>query len=163
MLQDGIVRICEMCPTDISHLSKRAKVCSPKCRNKRTAQKLRQDLQDAKAAEARFCEFCNKDISHMHGLAKTCSPECKQEIKRAYMRDHPRLTNVKRGFAEWQPQAHTRRLLDQVGEILIEYEAHLPMSVRQIFYRLVGAYGYDKDLNAYAVLVKHLASARHPR
>lgn len=55
----------------------------------------------------------------------------------------------KRGmYRAYQPEPPTRRLFGQVQEILHEYREHLPMTVRQVFYRLVGAYGYPKDANA---------------
>ena len=38
----------------------------------------------------------------------------------------------------------TRVLLDQVQAVLDEYAEHLPLTNRQIFYRLVGAHGYPK-------------------
>lgn len=68
-----------------------------------------------------------------------------------------------RGYAEWRPQAKTRELLDQVGEILAEYQDYLPLTVRQIFYRLVGAYDYEKTERAYARLSEALVRARRAR
>jgi hypothetical protein len=68
-----------------------------------------------------------------------------------------------RGYIDWRPQAKTRALLDQVGEILVEYEDHLPLTVRQVFYRLVGAYGYEKTETAYKRLGDHLVNARRAR
>lgn len=66
-----------------------------------------------------------------------------------------------RGFHPgWQPQAKTVRLLDQVKEILDEYADYLPLTLRQIFYRLVGAHGYPKDERAYARLGEALNKAR---
>lgn len=46
-----------------------------------------------------------------------------------------------RGFAAWTPRANSRAVLGQVHQVLDEYRAHLPLTVRQIFYRLVGGYG----------------------
>jgi hypothetical protein len=43
---------------------------------------------------------------------------------------------------------------------LDEYRAYLPLTVRQIFYRLVGAHGYSKTEQAYARLGEHLNRAR---
>lgn len=60
----------------------------------------------------------------------------------------------------YKPQAKTQALLGQVLEILEEYRDYLPMTVRQIFYRLVGAYGYPKDEAAYSRLGEHLSKAR---
>ena len=49
-----------------------------------------------------------------------------------------------RQMAPWQPQMKTVELLNKVKAVLVEYEAYLPLTVRQTFYRLVGAWGYDK-------------------
>jgi hypothetical protein len=54
-------------------------------------------------------------------------------------------------------------VLGQVLEVLEEYAAHLPLTVRQIFYRLIGAYGYEKDLKAYKRLCEYLNRARRAR
>ena len=42
----------------------------------------------------------------------------------------------------------TLALLDQVRGILDEYADYLPLTVRQVFYRLVGVHGYDKTEQA---------------
>lgn len=68
-----------------------------------------------------------------------------------------------RGYADWRPRPATVELLDQVGEILREYEDHLPLTIRQIFYRLVASYGYDKTDNSYGRLGEHLVRARRAR
>jgi hypothetical protein len=68
-----------------------------------------------------------------------------------------------KGYADWRPQAKTRILLDQVQEILAEYDDYLPLTVRQIFYRLVGVYGFEKTENAYERLGNHLVRARRAR
>jgi hypothetical protein len=65
-----------------------------------------------------------------------------------------------RGFAEWAPRANSRLLLDQVRAVLEEYVEYLPLTVRQIFYRLVGAHGYDKTELAYDRLGELLNRAR---
>ena len=70
-----------------------------------------------------------------------------------------RTTRV-RGFASWRPRRATVELLDQVHTVLAEYREYLPLTVRQIFYRLVGAHGYDKTEAAYARLGEHLNRAR---
>lgn len=69
-----------------------------------------------------------------------------------------------RGFMDnWKPKAETETLINQVQEILVEYRAYLPMTIRQIFYRLVGAYGYPKDEKAYKRLQEHIGKARRAR
>lgn len=69
-----------------------------------------------------------------------------------------------RGLAAWQPRAKTLILLDQVNAVLREYVEHLPLTIRQIFYRLVGAYGYpkgtSKDRRPYLRLGEMLNRAR---
>jgi len=40
-------------------------------------------------------------------------------------------------------------LLDQVQAVLDEYQDHLPLTNRQVFYRLVGAFDYPKTESAY--------------
>jgi hypothetical protein len=65
-----------------------------------------------------------------------------------------------RGFCSWNPQPHSAELLDKVRSVLAEYEAYLPLTVRQVFYRLVGAHGYDKTERAYDRLSDNLNRAR---
>ena len=47
--------------------------------------------------------------------------------------------------------------------VLDEYEDYLPLTIRQIFYRLVGAHNYEKTERAYARLCEHLNRARRAR
>jgi len=54
-----------------------------------------------------------------------------------------------RGLAPWNPQRKTLALLDQVQAVLDEYQDHLPLTNRQVFYRLVGAFDYPKTESAY--------------
>lgn len=65
-----------------------------------------------------------------------------------------------KGIAPWNPDAASVALLKQVNSILEEYEQHLPLTARQIFYRLVGQYGYDKTEHAYSRLCEKLVRAR---
>jgi hypothetical protein len=65
-----------------------------------------------------------------------------------------------RGYAPWRPQAKSRALLEQVQAILVEYRDHLPLTNRQVFYRLVGACGYPKAEEAYDRLCEMLNRAR---
>jgi hypothetical protein len=68
-----------------------------------------------------------------------------------------------RGYCDWRPHRKTRELIEKVEAVLIEYEDHLPLTVRQVFYRLVGSYGYDKTERAYERLCEHLVRARRAR
>lgn len=65
-----------------------------------------------------------------------------------------------RGFAPWNPRPDTLGLLAQVRGVLDEYQAHLPLTIRQVFYRLVGVHGYDKTEQAYSRLCETLGRAR---
>jgi hypothetical protein len=65
-----------------------------------------------------------------------------------------------RGLAPWKPQKKTWVLIEQVQEVLIEYAKYLPLTLRQIFYRLVGAYFFPKDEKAYKHLCEVLNRAR---
>jgi hypothetical protein len=53
-----------------------------------------------------------------------------------------------KGFAPWKPQKKTETLLGDVEQVLEEYRSYLPMTVRQVFYRLVGL-GYAKSESFY--------------
>jgi hypothetical protein len=68
-----------------------------------------------------------------------------------------------RGFAPWSPQRKTLELIARVNAVLGEYRDHLPLTLRQIFYRLVGAHGYEKTERAYERLGEHLVRAPPPR
>lgn len=65
-----------------------------------------------------------------------------------------------KGYADWNPKAETLDLIDNVRAVLTEYRSLLPLTARQIFYRLVGAYGFPKDERAYARLCEALVRAR---
>lgn len=72
-----------------------------------------------------------------------------------------------RGFIEnYKPRTDTLELIERVKAVLAEYADHLPLTVRQIFYRLVGAktadgsVGYDKTEKAYERLGETTGKAR---
>ena len=66
-----------------------------------------------------------------------------------------------RGFIEdYNPRAKTRELLAQVEDVLEAYTAELPLTARQVFYRLVATVDYPKNENGYARLQEHLANFR---
>jgi hypothetical protein len=68
-----------------------------------------------------------------------------------------------RGYARWRPQRKTQELLGQVEAIISAYSAHLPLTIRQVFYALVGHYGYEKTEKAYGRLGDKLTRARRAR
>jgi hypothetical protein len=64
-----------------------------------------------------------------------------------------------RGFIhDWQPRQRSLDLLAQVEAIIGEYA--MPLTIRQIFYRLVGRHSYEKTEQAYERLGELLARAR---
>lgn len=64
-----------------------------------------------------------------------------------------------RGFiTDWQPRQKSLDLLTNVKEIMAEYQ--MALTVRQIFYRLVGRYDYPKTERAYSNLAELLTKAR---
>jgi hypothetical protein len=65
-----------------------------------------------------------------------------------------------RGFAAWRPIARTEALLSTVLAILEEYTAYLPLTIRQIFYRLVGVHNYPKTERDYKNLGELINRAR---
>ncbi|MDU9005758.1 hypothetical protein [Sedimentitalea todarodis] len=65
-----------------------------------------------------------------------------------------------RGFAPWNPQRKSLILVAQVQEVLDEYRQHLPLTIRQVFYRLVGSQGYGKTESAYSRLCETMNRAR---
>jgi hypothetical protein len=68
-----------------------------------------------------------------------------------------------KGFIDWNPKPETQQIVTQVRAVLREYSQYGPMTVRQIFYRLVGNYGHDKTERAYKRLVEYLVKARRAR
>lgn len=71
------------------------------------------------------------------------------------------MTGRPKGYiAGWNPQPKTVELVAQVQEVLRQYREYLPMTARQIFYRLVGQFDYDKTELAYSRLCEALVKAR---
>lgn len=69
-----------------------------------------------------------------------------------------------RGYiADYNPQAKTRRLLDDVEAVLDEYRDFWPLTCRQVYYRLIGAHGYPKTETFYKNLCHHMANARRAK
>jgi hypothetical protein len=74
------------------------------------------------------------------------------------------MTTRAKGYIEdWTPKPHIALIIDQTREVLLEYGRYGPMTVRQIFYRLVGQYGYDKTERAYKNLAEYIVKARRAR
>lgn len=69
-------------------------------------------------------------------------------------------TNRPRGFVQWTPQASTRPLLSAVHQVLDTYRDHLPLTARQVYYRLVSLGALEKTEQAYKRLGEVLNRAR---
>jgi hypothetical protein len=81
-----------------------------------------------------------------------------------YVREIKKETHKRpKGYAPWRPQNKTVRLIRQVKQALDEYQAYLPLTARQIFYRLVGTHGYPKTEAAYKKLCEHMVRARRAK
>ena len=50
-----------------------------------------------------------------------------------------------RGFAAWNPRPASLELVQDVQAVLADYAAHLPLTIRQVFYRLVSTRGFRKS------------------
>lgn len=64
---------------------------------------------------------------------------------------------------DWTPTPEVAEVIGNAKAVLSEYGGYGPMTVRQIFYRLVGQYGYPKDERAYKRLAEYLVKARRSR
>jgi hypothetical protein len=68
-----------------------------------------------------------------------------------------------KGYGPWNPQPKTRIILKQINAALEEYWDHLPLTIRQIFYRLVAAYSFPKTEKDYKRIENYLTRARRAR
>lgn len=64
------------------------------------------------------------------------------------------------GFNNWKPTGESLTVLNAVMQVFEDYKDYLPLTGRQVFYRLVGAYGYPKDERAANKLYGILGRAR---
>ena len=65
-----------------------------------------------------------------------------------------------RGYAAYEPNEATVMLLDQCGDIIDDNRAYLPISLRQLFYLGVSAYGWPKTEKFYKGLCSKMTRAR---
>lgn len=69
-------------------------------------------------------------------------------------------THRVRGFAPWRPQGDAKALLDDINDVLAAFRSFLPLTIRQIFYRLVATTGFPKTERGYKRLGEILNRAR---
>jgi hypothetical protein len=79
-------------------------------------------------------------------------------VKRGAVTGREYIKTRVRGYAAWDPKPATLRIIGQVQAIIAEYGQQL--TIRQIFYRLVGKYSYEKTEQAYGNLGEYLNRAR---
>jgi hypothetical protein len=65
-----------------------------------------------------------------------------------------------RGFAPWKPQPAGLEMVRSVSQVLNEYHAHLPLTLRQVFYRLVVKGTVEKTERGYKRLCELMNRAR---
>jgi len=65
-----------------------------------------------------------------------------------------------RGFTDWRPARKSLELVNMVDNVLIEYDDYLPLTLRQVFYRLVVAVAIDKTERGYNRLCELMNRAR---
>jgi hypothetical protein len=63
-------------------------------------------------------------------------------------------------IVDFNPKPQTEHLIGLVNRVLAEQRAYLPLTNRQVFYRLVGQHGYDKTEQAYARLCEAVVKGR---
>jgi hypothetical protein len=64
------------------------------------------------------------------------------------------------GYVAWRPQRKTQALLVHVNAILDLYKPQRPITLRQLFYRMVAQYHYPHTPAWYTALGTHLTNAR---
>jgi hypothetical protein len=75
----------------------------------------------------------------------------------------PGTTNARRDYYPWRPQAQTRALLELVHAVMEEDAEHLPETIRQIYYALIGRHGYGKSNRHERALYRAVDNARRAR
>jgi hypothetical protein len=89
----------------------------------------------------------------LHRPGNAAGPEGQSDMN-AQKRTRPR------GFAPWNPRPESLALVQDVRAVLAEYAEHLPLTLRQTFYRLVATRVFPKDEAAYARLGEAVNRAR---
>jgi hypothetical protein len=67
------------------------------------------------------------------------------------------------GYQAWKPYSKTKIMLVQVQAILTEYKSHLPLALRQVYYRMVAAYGHPKGKEFNEALGDLMSNARRAK
>jgi hypothetical protein len=127
----------------------------------------------------RVCQApdCDRPIGHLRRQATTCSDPCRLALSKARKRSGVSSRTVSlgaqegyfealsadRGYVDWKPQAQTQILIGHVRQILEEYAEHLPLTCRQIYYRMIAEWKYPKGEQFERRLYAALGKARRAR
>lgn len=65
-----------------------------------------------------------------------------------------------RGYAPYDPKPEAIHWINRTNEVLREYKDYWPLSVRQLFYRLVADHSYEKSETAYGRLTQIISRGR---
>jgi hypothetical protein len=65
-----------------------------------------------------------------------------------------------RGYADWKPKADAVHWIRRTLDVAEQYRDYWPLSVRQVFYRLVADHGYEKTEAAYNRLTQIISRSR---
>jgi hypothetical protein len=125
----------------------------------------------------RWCEGpgCKASIAYLRPQAKFCSAACRKAAERRRNRDRLGHRTVSlsgeegyfnafgstRGYLDdWQPRDDTKLMLGRVQQIMDEYADQLPLTCRQIYYRMIAQWRYPKGVKFERALYSVLDSAR---
>jgi hypothetical protein len=137
----------------------------------------------ASTADDRRCEVCNEPIWWKHSHAIYCDKQrCKKEGQRRKKQERRNgsplgngtvlrledgyfeaLDAVRGDLEDWKPHRKTKVMLGQVHAIFDEYREHLPLTCRQIYYRMVAEYGHPKGDKLENTIYDLLSNARRAR
>jgi hypothetical protein len=125
----------------------------------------------------RWCEGpgCEASIAYLRPQAKFCSAACRKAAERRRNRDRLGHRTVSlsgeegyfnafgstRGYLDdWQPRDDTKLMLGRVQQIMDEYADQLPLTCRQIYYRMIAQWRYPKGVKFERAPYSVLDSAR---
>jgi hypothetical protein len=111
------------------------------------------------------CVKCGEPFTSHRSDTQYCRTACKSAAATERRRKAGKQVSTpwepKRGYLhDWNPAPSTVELIDNVEAVLNEYAAQLPLSLRQIYYRLIAKGQIEKSDNSIDRLSYHVANAR---
>jgi hypothetical protein len=124
--------------------------------------------------EGRLCEACGAQIWWKRPQARFCNADCRKKAhleRKRSARSNRTVLSPEDGYFEalgsdrgyiddWQPHKKTQVMLSRVQDVLEEYREQLPLTNRQIYYRMIGRFSYPKGEQFERSLYGMLAKAR---